>query len=564
MKFLSVLLLSSCLLVSLLAEAQQKDQQPVLSVAEIETNGNALTASISKKVDALLPDAEHPLFAEHLRALRSLCLIEWGGVLLDIEGQRKAAEAYLKYATIINDSFDGDAAEWKTYKEGRRPLIRGYIADHDRLFSYYTIRLPANWDETKTYPGVFYLHGYTPQPYMSWMVHYALRGKEAPANKGAYYNVAIWGRGNTSYRYAGEVDLDHAVLDFQTTFKHDENRLALCGHSMGSFGSWAYAIDRPDLWSAVGLYSGADALAPVGSGFAQNVAHLPIHIWHGAKDMSVVPEFVDRFKAALMRYGNTPSVTIDPEGGHMVSRNAKGPNRQWLLQHERKRPNPITFKVATQRYPGAWGIAVRVDPAIDAHPSFTCKVDGQTVWLSTSGTTGVKINLGAKTAAELEAEAKQKFRGRPLYKRVDLGLSGDVVVYWNGIKAYEGPVKELSLGDGVDKVWHKLRNEKRAQMEAEQAKYIQEHYIKVEAPEAFKANAGGNLNLRFDDADSAMVLKSLSRNSGLYLYMNKSITVPDRMTVSFNADNWAAVMKQLAEHLKLKVKVTKDSAFFDR
>ena len=464
MHLLMILLWCSFYLTQQLYAAEP--EQP-LSAVQIEAQGHALTMSINKKVAQLLPEAAHPLFAHHLRALRSLCQIEWAGVILDIEGQRKAAEAYLKYAHLINEGLDGDAARWETYRQGRRPLIRGYIADHDRNFSYYTIRLPANWDETKSYPGVFYLHGYTPQPYMSWMVHYGLKGAEAPVNNGTYYNVAIWGRGNTSYRYAGEVDLDHAVLDFQTTFSYDQNRLALCGHSMGSFGSWAYAVDRPDLWSALGLYSGADALAPIGSGLAQNVAHLPIHIWHGAKDMSVVPEFVDRFKASLMRFGNTPSVTIDPEGGHMVSRKDKAPNRQWLLQHERQRPNPIQFKVANKRYPGAWGITLRVDEAINAQPSFSCSIDGQTVWLTTTGTTGVQLRLGAETAAEKEAREQQQFRRKPLYKRVDLGLSGEVTVYWNGLKAYTGPVKELSLGDGVDKVWHQLRQQKiQAQKEA--------------------------------------------------------------------------------------------------
>ena len=475
MRFLLVLCILACVLSLSAAEKAKAEAKPV-DIPSLVASGDKLLAQITKKIDGLLKDSPHPLFTEHLRSLRSLLVIEWATITLDAQEDLKAAQAFVKYADVIQTGLEGDASEWKTYAEGRRPLIRGFVADHDRAFSYYTIQLPANWDANKTYPSVFYLHGYTPQPYMIWMINYGFRGTEAPARNLDYFQIGVWGRGNTSYRYAGEVDLDHVVADFQETFTYNEKRMYLCGHSMGSFGSWGYAVDRPDVWAALGLYAGADALAPVGTGFAQNVAHLPIHIWHGEKDYTVVVENVDRFKAALSEFGNTPSVTLDPEGGHMVSKKDKGPNRQWLLQHEQTRPNPMRFKVAHARYPGAWGITLRVDPGLSPNPSYACRIDGQSVWITTSGTTGMQVNLGPMTADELaqeqkhieELKKKNRVIKKPLYKRLDLGMRGDVKVYWNGKLVYEGPAKQINLGDGIKSVWHQMRDEKRAALKAEQ------------------------------------------------------------------------------------------------
>ena len=439
------------------ADAQTKKPEQI-DVPALLSAGDTLTASVAAKIEALLPNAEHPLFTHHLKSLRSIVQAEWATINLDAAADLQALQAFVKNTQFIDDGLDGDAAQWKTYAEGRRPLIRGYMARHDRVLSFYTIHLPANWDASKAYQSVFYLHGYTPQPYMTWLLQYGFRGAEAPARSADYYNIGIWGRGNSGYRYAGEIDLDNAVHDFQKTFVHDKNRVALSGHSMGSYGSWVYAISRPDLWSAIGIYSGSDKYAPLGSGFARNVAHLPVHIWHGAKDATVLPEMAERFRAALRNYGNEAKLTIDPEAGHMVSRAAKAPNKAWLLSHERKRPNPIVFKAYSPRYNRAWGIELRVDPAIDAHPSYTCLIEGNTVHLTTHGTTGVRIHVGAETEAEKEARSKRWYQ--TINERMDLGLVGDVVVYWNGSMVYTGPVKELELGDGLKDANGKLCEER--------------------------------------------------------------------------------------------------------
>ncbi len=543
--------------------AEEKKDEPI-DAPTIQRQGDELTASVIKKVNALLPHSPHQLFTAHLKSLRTMVQVEWATITLNLEKDLRAGIVFVKNTKIIDDGLNGDAAKWETYAQGRRPLIRGFMAHHDRVFSFYQLRLPANWDPSKEYPTVFYLHGYTPNPYMTWLAHYGFRGAEAPASSNQYFNIGIWGRGNTSYRYAGEVDLDNAVYDFQQNFKHDKDRVYLTGHSMGSFGSWAYAIDRPDIWAAMSIWSGADGLAPLGTGLAQNIAHIPVRIWHGAKDMSVTVEMADRFATALQNFGNKPTLVIDPNGGHMVSKDARGPNKEWLFQHKRQKPNPLRFKVANARYPGAWGITLRVDPSIDSHPSYICHVDGNNVHITTKGTNGLKINLGAKTAEEIEAEKKKKYRGPQLYERQDLGLSGDVKVYWNGLLSYEGPVKELSLGEGIKKTWHKAREEKQAKLAAAEAKRIKKTYRKIEAPEKMQPQKGGNLRMRFDDAEREMLFQSLSRNSGYYLYFNKHAQLKGRITMSFNAKTWEEVLKQLAEHLNLKAKFTKDSVFFDQ
>jgi len=464
MKFIIISfgLLMSSYLFSVEDDGKQKNQVDFLALTQ---DGETLCASIVKKIDALLPTSAHELYTHHLRSLRSLVLIEWGTITLNIKKDVKGAKAFVKFANIINKGLDGDAAKWETYAQGRRPLIRGYVTAHDRAFSYYTIRLPADWQADKNYQSTFYLHGYTPQPYMTWMVHYGFKGEAAPVSSANHYNIGIWGRGNSNYRYAGEIDLDAAVEDFQTTFVHDESRMVLCGHSMGSFGSWAYAISRPDLWSALGLYSGGDQYAPIGSGLAQNIAHLPIHIWHGAKDLTVVPEMAERFRVALNNFGNYPKIDIDPEGGHMVTRTFRGPNRKWLLsQKPLQRPNPLRFKAISARYNKAWGITLRVDPSLASHPSYVCRIEGNVIHLTTQGTSGVVIHTGVETSEEKERRLKNKHGRLPAPRH--LGLAGNVRLYWNGQLSYKGPIQKIILGDGVADRWILMAAQKKKEIAA--------------------------------------------------------------------------------------------------
>ena len=73
----------------------------------------------------------------------------------------------------------------------------------------------------------------------------------------AGYYVMPYGRGNSSYRDIGEIDVLESYDDMHRTFKIDPDRRYLYGFSMGGSGTWRIARRTPDRWAAV---------APCGAG----------------------------------------------------------------------------------------------------------------------------------------------------------------------------------------------------------------------------------------------------------------------------------------------------------
>ena len=61
-------------------------------------------------------------------------------------------------------------------------------------------------------------------------------------------------------------------------------------------------------------------------------------------------------------------------------------------------------------------------------PKFDCTIKGSEVRITSTGTKRLTVSLGDD----------------------GLGLKGDVTVWWNDKKVYEGPVKELKLGEAEE------------------------------------------------------------------------------------------------------------------
>jgi predicted peptidase len=101
-----------------------------------------------------------------------------------------------------------------------------------------------------------------------------------------------------SWNSPEEQKLVLALLDHLTNiFRVDTDRIYLTGLSMGGFGSWRLAADRPDLFAAVVPICGGGNPAD-----ADKLKNLPIWAWHGEADAAVPVqrsiEMVDAIKKA--------------------------------------------------------------------------------------------------------------------------------------------------------------------------------------------------------------------------------------------------------------------------
>ena len=122
-----------------------------------------------------------------------------------------------------------------------------------------------------------------------------------------------------------------ALVD-EATASHriDSQRVYVTGLSMGGFGTWKLAIEYPNRFAAI---------APIcGGGMAhltRRITHVPIWVFHGAKDQTVPLRESQSMVDALKRYGGDARLTIYPEAQHdSWTETYDNPELYtWLLSH---------------------------------------------------------------------------------------------------------------------------------------------------------------------------------------------------------------------------------------
>jgi len=90
----------------------------------------------------------------------------------------------------------------------------------------------------------------------------------------------------------------------------DMDRVYLTGLSMGGYGTWETAIKYPNLFAAIAPICGRGDPS-----MAERIKHIPVWIFHGAKDTVVPEHYSAEMYAALEPYGRA-SYTVYPEAEH--------------------------------------------------------------------------------------------------------------------------------------------------------------------------------------------------------------------------------------------------------
>ena len=113
-------------------------------------------------------------------------------------------------------------------------------------------------------------------------------------------------------------------------YNSDENKVYLCGISMGGYGTWYTAMARPDLFAAI---------APVcGGGMAWNAGTLtmPIMVYHGAEDKLVSINQSDEMVNALKTLGRDVTYhRIDGVGHNVWDKTFDEELMLWLLSKKK-------------------------------------------------------------------------------------------------------------------------------------------------------------------------------------------------------------------------------------
>lgn len=126
----------------------------------------------------------------------------------------------------------------------------------------------------------------------------------------------------------------NALLD-EVVAKHkvDKDRIYVTGLSMGGFGTWSLAAAYPDKFAAIIPICGGGNPRD-----AQKIKHLPIWVFHGAKDQTVPAARSEAMVKALKDAGaQKVKFTLYPDAGHdSWTGTYRNPEVwEWLLKQKR-------------------------------------------------------------------------------------------------------------------------------------------------------------------------------------------------------------------------------------
>jgi predicted peptidase len=200
----------------------------------------------------------------------------------------------------------------------------------------YLLYLPKDYDQKESWPLLLFLHGAGERGEDLNKVKFHGPPKLIAAGK-EFPFIVVSPQCPTRSRGWQPFELSALLDDLTQKYKVDKDRLYVTGLSMGGFGTWALAAYSPDRFAAlVPICGGGDPNT------ARRFAHVPIWVFHGAKDPTVPLSASERMVEALKKAGVTPKFTVYPDAGHDSWTEAyNNPELyEWLLQQKRTPRKP--------------------------------------------------------------------------------------------------------------------------------------------------------------------------------------------------------------------------------
>ncbi|HEV2948475.1 MAG TPA: PHB depolymerase family esterase [Gemmataceae bacterium] len=195
----------------------------------------------------------------------------------------------------------------------------------------YLLYLPNGYEkEGKSWPLVLFLHGAgeSGQDLNKVKVHgppkLVAAGKEFP-----FIVVSPQSPGRGWDAQTLNALLDDVVANYRV----DKDRIYVTGLSMGGFGTWSLAAAYPERFAALAPICGGGNTAD-----AKKLVHIPIWVFHGAKDNVVPPSRSESMVKALKEAGaKNLKYTLYPDANHdSWTETYNNPEMwDWLLQQKR-------------------------------------------------------------------------------------------------------------------------------------------------------------------------------------------------------------------------------------
>ncbi|NLW51352.1 MAG: prolyl oligopeptidase family serine peptidase [Candidatus Brocadiaceae bacterium] len=199
----------------------------------------------------------------------------------------------------------------------------------------YLLYLPEAYaDGSKRWPLMLFLHGVGERG--DELERVKLHGPPMLIEQGRSFPCIVVSPQCPAWQWwAAEPAALAALLDeIERDFRVDPDRIYLTGLSMGGAGTWALAAEQPHRFAAI-----APVCGPTNPGTADRIRHLPVWVFHGAKDTTVPLRESETMVEALRALGAEPRLTVYPEAGHdaWTETYANPELYEWLFAQRRAR-----------------------------------------------------------------------------------------------------------------------------------------------------------------------------------------------------------------------------------
>jgi len=195
----------------------------------------------------------------------------------------------------------------------------------------YLLYLPKDYEQKPGWPVLLYLHGAGERG--DDLEKVKKHGPPKLIAAGKEFPFIVVSPQCPTGRWWEPLELAALLDEIGERYKIDQDRIWVSGLSMGGFGTWALAAYQPNRFAAiVPICGGGEAFK------TRMLAHLPVWVFHGAKDSTVPVERSQQMVDALKKLGSNVKFTIYPDAAH-DSWTATYDNPElyeWLLQQRRK------------------------------------------------------------------------------------------------------------------------------------------------------------------------------------------------------------------------------------
>ena len=299
-------------------EAQVYDGETALGVARLavvlqkglDARLRALDAGAAGAPEALRADIRYP--GDVIRNVNR------GRVRLasfDVAAELTAAEAVLSAAAKGQDPF----------RERRGSLERHYLLQEAGEIMPYRVYVPTGYRPATPTPLVVALHGlganedsffdgYSGLPVKLAEQHGFLMVAPLGYRPDGFYGSPTGGANDAASRRRIELserDVLESVRLMRGQYNVDANRIYLIGHSMGAIGTWHLGAKYPELWAALGPFSGTG-----NPGAVARMKGIPQIVVHGDADATVNVAGSRAMVAEMKRLGVEVVYVEVPGGSH--------------------------------------------------------------------------------------------------------------------------------------------------------------------------------------------------------------------------------------------------------